>query len=427
MGSRVAGLWTDLGEPERHPDGMVHFLGSAAKVHNIYNLLWAKTIFDGFGRFRPGERIFNLTRSGFAGIQRYGVIPWSGDVSRTFGGLAAQLPMLLSMGMSGLAYHNSDIGGYARNPTTPELYVRWMEYGAFCPVARAHGAGEMVNGFPTEPWQFGPAAEEICRSVLRLRYRLLPYIYTLAHQAYRSGLPLARPLIMMYPGDARFINESSSFMLGDELLVAPVVGAGETERRVDLPEGDWVNYWTGEVIRGGTSVDVPAPLGTIPLFVKSGSILPMAPPMEYSDQKPLDTLTLCVYPAAGRTGSFTLYEDDGATTAYQSGSYSLTRFEQSVRNLNGLSRLVVGLGKSEGEFTGKVLVRTYVLEIHGVRGVRGDVRIDGKSLPDLSSVAAGRASGNGYRFDSTHSRLTITVTGSTARASGLAVSGLRLQ
>jgi len=150
FGSQLAGIWTDLGEPERHPDDMLHYLGSAARVHNIFNLLWAKRLFGGFAELRPNQRIFNLARSGYAGIQRYGVIPWSSDVGKGFGGLAVQLPMLLNMGMSGLAYHNSDIGGFCCGTTTPELYVRWMQYGTFCPVARAHGTGQ-----PTEPWGYG--------------------------------------------------------------------------------------------------------------------------------------------------------------------------------------------------------------------------------------------------------------------------------
>ncbi|MEK6571439.1 MAG: TIM-barrel domain-containing protein, partial [Bacteroidota bacterium] len=147
FGNELAGIWTDLGEPERHPDDMQHYLGSTAKVHNIFNLLWARTLFEGYGRFRPSQRLFNLSRSGYAGIQRYGVIPWSGDVGKSFGGLAVQLPMMLNMGMSGLAYHNSDIGGFCCGTTTPELYVRWMQYGTFCPITRAHGTGQ-----PTEPW-----------------------------------------------------------------------------------------------------------------------------------------------------------------------------------------------------------------------------------------------------------------------------------
>ncbi len=419
LGKYVAGLWTDLGEPERHPADMRHFLGPAGRIHNVYDLLWAKTVFEGMGRFRPGQRVFNLTRSGFAGIQRYGAITWSGDVSRSFGGLQVQLPMLLNMGMSGLAYQNSDIGGYARNPTTPELYVRWMEFGVFTPVTRAHGAGESVHGAPTEPWRFGPEAESICREMLTLRYRLLPYNYTMAFRNYESGLPLARPLIMMYPGDRRFADESSTYMWGDDILVSPVVNAGERSKSVVFPEGDWVNFWTDEVVHGGNSVEVAAPLGRIPLFVRSGSIIPMAPAMEYSDERPLDTLTLGVYPGRGHPDSALLYEDDGTTTAYQNGAFARTEFTQSMSVSNGTEHLVLVIGPSRGGFPGKVRSRTYDVEIHGVERVPSVVRLNGKAVPESSRVR--RPGVPAYRLDHDLSRLALTLSCVTDSAYSLSI------
>ncbi len=407
LGDRVAGLWTDLGEPERHPADMMHFLGPAGRIHNIYNLLWARTIFEGMGRFRPGERVFNLTRSGFAGIQRYGAIPWSGDVSRSFGGLAVQIPMLLDMGMSGLAYQNSDIGGYARNPTTSELYVRWMEFGIFTPVTRAHGAGEVVNGSPTEPWMFGPEAEEICRSMLRLRYRLLPYNYTLAFRNYQSGIPLARPLIMMYPREEKFAGESSTYLWGDSFLVSPVVSAGETTKTVDFPPGEWVNYWTDDIVPGGTVRAIAAPPGRIPIFVKSGSIIPMAPVMRFSDERPLDTLTLGVYPGSAAADSAFLYEDDGKTTAYQAGSFSLTKFTLRSKEDDGIVRLAFGVGRADGLYAGKLRSRVYSVEVHRVGGPPAGVLLDGKNLPDLAPDSGAAPAGPGYRFDRRLSSLEI--------------------
>ena len=413
LGTHVAGLWTDLGEPERHPADMQHYLGPAGKVHNIYNLLWAKTIFEGMNRFRPRDRLFNLTRAGFAGIQRYGVIPWSGDVSRSFAGLSVQLPMLLGMGMSGLAYHNTDIGGYARNPTTAELYVRWMEFGIFTPVTRAHGAGEVVGGAPTEPWKFGAEAENICRDLLILRYRLLPYTYTMAFRNYESGLPLARPLVMMYPGDRRFTDESSTYLWGDDFLVSPVVEAGATAKRVNFPEGNWVNFWTDELVRGGKAADVAAPLPRVPLFVKSGSIIPMAPPMEYSDEHPLDTLTLCAYPESGVADSAFLYEDDGRTTSYQRGAYALTRFTQSSGEENGHLRVTLGLGSSRGNYAGRIRRRTYLVEFHRIARYPEYVRINGKALTEIPHKEGSQHAGQGFLFDPRLSQLTLVVTCST--------------
>lgn len=427
MGSEVAGLWTDLGEPERHPPGMVHFLGSAARVHNIYNLLWARTIFEGIARFRPGDRLFNLTRSGSAGIQRYGVVTWSGDVSRTFEGLAAQIPIILNAGMSGLVYQNSDIGGYARNPTTAELYTRWMEFGVFTPVARAHGAGEMTHGSPTEPWMFGPEAESICREMIRLRYRLLPYTYSTAHEACESGLPMARPLVMMYPGDRRFVDERSSYLWGDAFLVAPVLRAGVASRDVEFPAGDWVDFRTDEIIHGGSSLTVPAPLGTLPLYVKRGSIIPMAGEMDYTDQRPADTLTLQVYPSPVGIASSTLYEDDGKSTAYLSGSYALTPFSALMRRSGHRTQMVLALGRAAGSFAGKLARRTYIVKIHTVAAVPSGVSIGGRGLhrsPDLSRDVVPASA---YTYDPHASLLTLAVTRGTDTATTVIISGIRLR
>ena len=242
----VSGLWTDLGEPERDSLNMKFYGGTDSKIHNIYDFLWARTLFDGFNSAFPGQRMFNLTRSGYAGIQRFGVVTWSGDVSKTFGGLAAQLPILLNMGMSGIAYHNSDIGGFDDGSTTPELYARWMEFGAFCPVMRAHGY-DADNG--TEPWTFGPATENIVRNMIRLRYTLLPYNYTMAYESHTAGLPMARPLVLEYPGDPNVCDESSAYMWGDNFLVAPVVQAGQTTETFYLPSGKWIDYWSDQGIQ----------------------------------------------------------------------------------------------------------------------------------------------------------------------------------
>ncbi|HTY57722.1 MAG TPA: TIM-barrel domain-containing protein [Bacteroidota bacterium] len=422
LGRYVAGLWTDLGEPERHPDDMIHYLGTAAKVHNIYDLLWAKTVFEGMNRFRPGERVFNLTRSGFAGIQRYGVITWSGDVSRSFGGLSVQLPMLLNMGLSGLAYHNSDIGGYARNPTTPELYIRWMEFGVFTPVTRAHGAGEVVNGAPTEPWRFGREAEDICREMLTLRYRLLPYNYSMAYRNYLTGLPLARPLVMMYPRDSAFADESSTYLWGDDMLVSPVVSAGERTKSVVFPEGGWVNYWTDEGVRGNRTVVEKAPLDRIPLFVRAGSIIPLAPPMRYSDERPLDTLTLCVYPGPAKPDPDVLYEDDGKTTAYQHGGFAVTTFTQSAEEANGEMHCTVGIGRSTGTFKGKIQRRTYIIEVHRLGTAPHEVRLNGRTLRETVAAIEGISPGSAYMYDPARPLLTVVALCSSDSAYTLSIS-----
>jgi len=284
-------------------------------VHNIYNLIWARTLFEGFNQFRPNRRLFNLTRSGYAGIQRYGVIPWSGDVQRSFGGLAVQLPMVLNMGMSGLAYHNSDIGGFCCGTTTPELYVRWMQYGAFCPITRAHGWGQQ-----TEPWTYGQEAEEIARKYINLRYQLLPYLYTTAFQNYTQGIPLARPLLLEDPNDPRLKNESSTYLLGDNL--ACITGrAGRTNGEDCLPPSGHMDRLLDRTAVPGRTGCQCTRTATDPAALRQGrEHHPHAASNELCNERPLDTLMLKVYPSPEQSRSFTLYEDDGETLEYQSGS-----------------------------------------------------------------------------------------------------------
>lgn len=423
FGKNVTGIWTDLGEPEKHPETMLHHLGNASKVHNIFNLLWAKTIFDGFNQLHPNERVVNLTRSGFAGIQRYGVLPWSGDVARSFGGLAVQVPMLLNMGMSGIAYHNSDIGGYARNPTTPELYIRWMQYGVFCPVTRAHGAGENVNGSPTEPWKFGKEAEKICRDFLRMRYRLLPYNYSLAFQNYSMGLPLARPLFWLDASDPKLFNESSSYMWGDAFLVSPVVSAGQREKELYLPKGNWINFWTEEIIQGGKNVVVPAPLDRIPLFVKAGSIIPMGEEMDYSDERKLDTLTIHIYPdlVNEKEISYALYEDDGATPGYQKGEYSITTFSQTFFIDRGKTSLKILLSPFHGTYRGKISQRKYFFVIHSIDEQPVMVICNGKQAVRGRSYSQFRSDGASFSYDARTHKVFVQLFTSTERANEILV------
>lgn len=423
LGGLVAGLWTDLGEPERHPDGMMHAMGSTAKVHNIYNLLWAKTVFEGMQEARPGARVFNLTRSGFAGIQRYGALPWSGDVARSFGGLAVQLPMLLNMGMSGLAYHNSDIGGYARNPTTPELYVRWMQYGTFSPLARAHGAGTEVRGSPTEPWQFGPEAEKICRDFITLRYRLIPYIYSLAGENWSSGMPLARPLFFADPDDPRLFNESASFLWGDEFLVSPVVTQGQNVQQVYLPAGEWVDFWTDSLYQGKRELTVATPLDRMPLFVRGGSIIPLAPEMSFSDERALDTLTLALYPSRSGDRSYTLYEDDGTSLSYQHGRYAKTTFTLRMRRDRSRPGFDVVLGPPRGTYDGQPAHRTYLIQVHRALHAPERITVNGVAVPRRADLSAVLRHGSGYWYDPPARRLTVQIPGSAAFPVTLTVDG----
>lgn len=355
LNTGLAGLWTDLGEPERHPSDMNHSLGSAEKVHNIYNLLWAQTIFRHYSNYAPNSRVFNLTRSGFAGIQRYGVFTWSGDVSKSYDGLSSQVPFMLNMGLSGLAYHSSDIGGFCCGTTTPELYIRWLELGVFSPFVRPHGADFQA----TEPWTFGIVAESYARNLLALRNQLIPYIYTTARENYLTGIPIVRPLFFGDKDDPALENNTESYMFGESFLVSPVLREGVREKTLYLPQGKWIEFWSDDIYSGGQRVTVDAPLPQIPLFVKPGSIIPMQPPMEYVDAKTADTILVHIYPDPEKSGAYSLSEDDGVTTEYQNGSYATTAMSYVFQPNEEYQELEINIEAIAGSYSGMPHTRTY--------------------------------------------------------------------
>ncbi|HEY9165885.1 MAG TPA: TIM-barrel domain-containing protein [Candidatus Kryptonia bacterium] len=408
----VTGLWTDLGEPERDYSDMHFSLGSDTAIHNIYDFLWAKTLFDGFNADYPSRRLFNLTRSGYAGIQRFNTVTWSGDVSKTFGGLAVQLPFLLNMGMSGIAYQNSDIGGFDAGSTSAELYTRWMEFGAFCPVMRAHGY-DGDNG--TEPWTFGAATENIVRELIRLRYALFPYNYTSAHQTYLAGMPLARPLALEFPDDQNVYNESSAYMWGDDFIVSPVVQSGQTSQSFYLPAGKWIDYWSDKVYSGGTTVTVPAPIDQVPLLVKSGSIIPMQPVPDYIGEYSADTLLLAIYPDPTVASSFELYEDDGSSPLYQAGYFSTTEFEGTWSGTSNAEEFSISIGPAVGTYSGKSFNRVYLCEIHKVSYLPAEVLLGSVAMQQFPTYDSLEAESSGFYYDPGAEILCTKFSGNTDR------------
>ncbi|MGH7122872.1 MAG: TIM-barrel domain-containing protein, partial [Stellaceae bacterium] len=249
----VEGWWLDGGEGP--PAETVLHGGTGASLHNRYDVLRQQSFAEGEARDRPEGRPFLLCRSGGVGMQRHGAACWSGDINNTFTTLEAQVPIGLNTGMSGVPLWGTDIGGfYALAPISAELFVRWFQFGAFCPVFRAHGRQWRQH----LPWSHGPEIEEICRRFLELRYRLMPYTYTLAWQAHTQGLPLMRPLVLNYPEDARVWELGSEYLWGDDLLVAPVTRAGATQWPVYLPAGRWHDFWTHAVHDGPGGVAVEA-------------------------------------------------------------------------------------------------------------------------------------------------------------------------
>jgi alpha-glucosidase len=293
--------------------------GSGTRLHNIFDRLRMQAFFEGEAADRPDTRPFMLCRSGAAGMQRYGAVSLSGDIINTFATLAGQIPVALNNGMSGVPYWGSDIGGlYQAVPATGELFARWFQFGAFCPIFRAHGWIWREH----LPWSHGPEVEEICRAYCELRYRLLPYNYSLGWQARERGLPLMRPMVLNYPDDPRVLEMGDQYLWGDDLLVAPVTRDGARAWSAYLPAGGWYDFWTQQRFEGGRGVQVEAPLDRLPLFAREGAIVPMGPVVQYTDEQPLTEVTLLIYP--GPASRFELYEDDGHSNGYREGAHAIT-------------------------------------------------------------------------------------------------------
>jgi alpha-glucosidase (family GH31 glycosyl hydrolase) len=399
----VAGWWTDLNEPTKHLQDMIHHAGPAAAVHNLIALSMQQAIFEAQCQYAAHQRLFILSRSAFVGSQRYGVGLWSGDVDMTFTALRKQVAVGLNVGLAGIPLWGTDIGGFGFAGTcTPELYLRWFQFGAFCPLFRPHGDQSERR----EPWQFGAEVEAICRHYLALRYRLLPYIYTAIAEACTTGVPLMRPLILEFPEDPHVLNLTDEYLFGREILVAPVVDEGATERVVYLPAGGWIDFWTDALYRGPCTLPVTAPLHILPLFIREGAVLPLGPEVQYSGQRSLDPLTLEIYrggePAAGVERTFPVYEDDGETLAYQTGAYVWTFFQ--VRE--NADVLTVETKDVQGEYPPHLRERTYLLNIHRQPSVR-EVTCSGRTLRPHNTRQALEGAADGWWWDGDKGRLTI--------------------
>jgi alpha-glucosidase len=380
----IAGWWLDGGEGP--PATAKLHAGDGTLLHNIYDRLRHQAFAEGEAADRPDQRVFLLCRSGAAGMQRFGATCWSGDINNDFPTLEAQLALGLNTGLSGIPYWGTDIGGFFHPvPETGELYVRWFQLGAFSPIFRSHGWiwREHV------PWAHGPEVETICRRYAELRYQLLPYTYTLAWQAHTRGLPLMRPLVLNYPDDPRAWTVGHEFLWGDDLLVAPVTREGATAWPVYLPAGRWHDFWTGASYEGPGGVTLPAPVDRLPLLVRAGAILPMGPVVQHTGERPLDEVTLLIYPAGA--SRFELYEDDGRSNAYRQGRYALTPLECSVEP----GRVMVRIGQPAGDPSVVPAGRRYMLRLRMDRPV--SVTVEGRGA--LPRHAGPGAAGAGWWID----------------------------
>jgi alpha-D-xyloside xylohydrolase len=335
-------LWADETEPDLPPNGAYFHIGPGTEFFNVYPLFHTAALYNGFRKDEPGRRVLILSRDAYTGAQRNGTIFWSSDIYPTWDTLKRQIPTGLDVAASGIAYWSNDTGGWvflpkehhpARPPLLdpsdardnvggyddyPELYTRWFEYATFLPIFRAHGSRRA-----NEVWSYGKQAEPILEKYLRLRYQLMPYIYSLGYHTWLTGAPYMRALFMDFPNDPKVADLRDEYMFGPAFLVAPVSEQGATSREVYLPAGtDWYNFWTNERVKGGQTMTVAAPIDTIPLFVRAGSIVPLGATVE-STHQPQAIEQVSIYP--GADANFTLFSDDGTTYAYENGAGSITR------------------------------------------------------------------------------------------------------
>lgn len=344
-------IWLDETEPDIDPAKDVFSIGSGIRFYNAYPLFHTASVYEGFRRdFGDSRRVMILARAAYLGAQRNGTVFWSSDIVSTWDMLKRSIPAGLNFAASGLPYWDTDIAGFfspsvpadyhaAHEPLIdgsdvrgtignyedyPELFVRWFEWGAFQPVMRAHGERNH-----NEVWSYGKQAEPILAKYLKLRYQFLPYTYSVAYRSYQTGAPYMRALFMDFAGDPNAANIPDEYMYGPAFLVAPVTEQGATHRSVYLPAGcDWYNYWTNERLHGGQTIVADAPIGTLPLFVRAGSIVPLGSEVQ-SAQQPQTIASVRVYP--GTNGEFTLFQDDGRTYAYEKDGRKITKLTWNDR------------------------------------------------------------------------------------------------
>lgn len=321
----VDGLWVDLGEPEKHPYDMIHLVGKASQIHGAYGHEWAKMLYEGYQNDYGDERLFHMGRSGFVGSHRFGLIPWTGDVGRGWQGLKAQLPAILSMGISGLGYMHSDAGGFSMiDKGDPELYTRWLQLSTFTSIFRPH-ADQIV---PPEPVFWDEKTQAIVKELIDLRYSLLPYHYTLAYENSQSGLPFARPMMMEFPGVSDTIYQQ--FMYGSDLLVAPVIEQGQTIKEVSLPAGEWYDFTSNEKFTGNKQINVQSAIEEVPVFVREGTIIPTSPGTRSADTYNGENIVLSYY-LSDQNSKRSFFFDDGADPlSIQSSKYELLKCEVDV-------------------------------------------------------------------------------------------------
>jgi alpha-D-xyloside xylohydrolase len=365
----VDSWWMDAVEPENDAlKGTKTHIGAGDFYRLTYPLMVSMAVYEGQREASSDKRVCILTRSAFSGQQRYGVINWSGDIGGTWDVFRNQIVAGLNYTITGLPYWTTDIGGFFRpghsqytDEKFHELLTRWYQWGVFNPIFRMHGYQT-----ETEPWKYGQAVEDNMRKMLNLRYRLLPYIYSEAWQVTKNGSTMMRPMIMDFNGDADAVKQPFEYMFGEAFLVAPITEAGTTQREVYLPKStDWYDFWTGQRMKGGQTVNAEAPLDRIPLFIKAGSIVPMGPIVQYSGEKNTEPLEIRVF--EGADGKFTLYDDEGDNYNYEKGKYATINFTWND------TKKTLTITDRNGSFPGMLVERKFnILLVSEKRGTGMD-------------------------------------------------------
>lgn len=389
----IMGVWGDLGEPEVHPDDLVHATGSVQAMHNIYGHDWARMIYEGYKKDYPNERPFILMRAGYSGSQRFGMIPWSGDVNRTWGGLQSQPEIALQMGMQGMAYMHSDLGGFAGANLDDELYVRWLQYGVFQPIFRPHAQEEV----PSEPVYRSDEAKGLSKKAIELRYKLLPYNYDLSYKNHISGIPMMCPLF--FSDNNPLLNTyCNSYLWGDAFLVSPVMISQNTSQEVYFPSGDWYDFYNGTIYSGGGSQMVDTSKDYIPTFVKAGSFVPMAKNLKTTNDYNGNTFELHYYHSlAKKDSSYSMYNDDGLTAeAINKGMYEILNFEVNYYD----KAMTIKMAAKNGH-NFKTNTKSIDLVLHHTQYNVNTVLIDGNSIP--------------YKFNNETSKLSIPINWDTSQ------------
>jgi len=398
----VKGFWNDMNEPSvfdvptktfpvdvRHNvDGEVR---THAEIHNVFGMQMARGTYEGLRRLDPNERPFVLTRAGYAGTQRYSAA-WTGDNVSSWEHVAMAIPMCLNFGLSGQSFVGPDIGGFIGTPTG-EMYTRWLQYGVFLPLCRSHSVRGSIN---KEPWAYGEAYEKINKKFIELRYQLLPFLYTEFYKASVSGVPIMRPLVLEFPDDKTTYRIDTQFMVGENILISPVLEAGAKTRYMYLPKGDWYDFWTREKVTGGKWIDANAPLDEMPIFIRAGAVVPMQQVIQYTDQAPADPLTFEIFPSSEAKGI--CYEDDGISFDYQKGKYRTVGIKAAVQG----GEIAITRSAAEGEFVPGQ--RSVVFAVNGVSQKPASVTLSGKRIAEVPSLAGAN---EGWVYDLSLQRLSV--------------------